>query len=272
MAPEVFEEKYCMKADIWSVGCVAFQMVAGTPPWKNLGFSNPISLFQHLQKVKDPPPMTIPNEDAILLTKDGRQKLDLLKGCVGRCFARNPIDRPSADEMVCDNFFSNEHLWNDTDQSDYLGLFSPSPPLSKKPKGPYIAKDVSPMQARIGLIASPLLSPSIPQIQPLPHSPPPDASGWPTWARNRHSQNNFGSQPTAVNNVDISEMMNSLAFSDDSNPNDHAKSEASIIFDHNKLPSRIDEESHENSQPTLSSSLIGTKFAEEEGCGEILRR
>eukprot|EP00532_Pseudo-nitzschia_australis_P004032 CAMPEP_0168201928 /NCGR_PEP_ID=MMETSP0139_2-20121125/23993_1 /TAXON_ID=44445 /ORGANISM="Pseudo-nitzschia australis, Strain 10249 10 AB" /LENGTH=125 /DNA_ID=CAMNT_0008127567 /DNA_START=83 /DNA_END=460 /DNA_ORIENTATION=- len=46
MAPEVFEEKYSAKADIWGIGCVAFQMATAKPPWKELGFTNPISLLK----------------------------------------------------------------------------------------------------------------------------------------------------------------------------------------------------------------------------------
>jgi len=62
MAPEVFEEKYSAKADIWGVGCVAFQMVTAMPPWKELGFSNPISLFNHIKKQNGSPPMEHPQK------------------------------------------------------------------------------------------------------------------------------------------------------------------------------------------------------------------
>jgi serine/threonine protein kinase len=263
MAPEVFQEKYCMKADIWSVGCVAFQMVVGTPPWKNQGFSNPISLFQHLQKAKDPPPMTVPNENVILQSKDGKQKLDSLKKCIVRCFARNPVDRPNAHEMMSDNFFSNEALWNDADQSDSLSLFSLSPPLCKRSLVQHIANDSSPIQAHVGFLATPFLSPLIPQPMPLVYSPSLDTSGWPTWARNRQKQSNCESHFVDANKTSEAEMMGSLAFSEDSKPNDNARSEVSFPVDHLKVPSQIDEESQDRSQPTLNNSPIGTRFAEE---------
>lgn len=32
MAPEVFEERYTSKADIWGIGCVAYQMITASPP------------------------------------------------------------------------------------------------------------------------------------------------------------------------------------------------------------------------------------------------
>lgn len=256
MAPEVFQEKYCMKADIWSVGCVAFQMVVGTPPWKNLGFSNPISLFQHLQNVKDPPPMQVPNEEAILLSKNGQQKLDMLRNCVARCFARNPVDRPSADEMICDNFFSNQALWNDPEQADSLGLFSPSPQACKKTLPSHNSEDLSPIQRNAGLQQTAFLSPQIPQQLALPYSPPPDTSEWPTWARERHIE-----AKGATEAAELSKMMNSLAFSEDSNPSVPTNPIKSMEQHRLALPPRIHEETQRSSPTTLHSSLIGTKFA-----------
>ena len=50
MAPEVMlHEEYGRKADVWSLGGVAFQMITGSAPWKSLGMRTPVQLFQVIQ-------------------------------------------------------------------------------------------------------------------------------------------------------------------------------------------------------------------------------
>ncbi|CAN0111694.1 unnamed protein product [Discosporangium mesarthrocarpum] len=34
MAPEVLKGEYTQKADLWSIGCVAFQLIAGVPAFE----------------------------------------------------------------------------------------------------------------------------------------------------------------------------------------------------------------------------------------------
>ena len=47
MAPEIFEmQEYDSKADVWSVGCVFYEMLVGCPPFKG---SNPRELFQNIR-------------------------------------------------------------------------------------------------------------------------------------------------------------------------------------------------------------------------------
>jgi len=94
MAPEVFEEKYGPKADIWSVGGVVFQMATGSPPWKNLGHKNPISLFFHLKNTQNPPELPPTIDD------------DNLKDLISQCFHRDPSKRPNAKTLLNDAFLS----------------------------------------------------------------------------------------------------------------------------------------------------------------------
>eukprot|EP00592_Proboscia_alata_P000860 CAMPEP_0194372086 /NCGR_PEP_ID=MMETSP0174-20130528/20384_1 /TAXON_ID=216777 /ORGANISM="Proboscia alata, Strain PI-D3" /LENGTH=996 /DNA_ID=CAMNT_0039150383 /DNA_START=634 /DNA_END=3621 /DNA_ORIENTATION=+ len=94
MAPEVYEEKYGRKADIWSVGGVIIQMATGQPPWKQLGFKNPMSLFLHIKGTSDPPPEVDPH----IISPS-------LFSIVSQCFQRNPENRPKARQLLDDPFF-----------------------------------------------------------------------------------------------------------------------------------------------------------------------
>lgn len=50
VSPELLNDKYCGKAaDIWSLGCIVFQMIAGKPPFKA---SNEYQTFQKIQKLQ----------------------------------------------------------------------------------------------------------------------------------------------------------------------------------------------------------------------------
>ena len=109
MAPEVFEEKYSTKADIWAVGCVAFQMVTGQPPWKNLQFTNPVSLFHHIKTQKRPPHYELQNKK-----QDGtRTQQKQFRAWMDKCYAFNPLDRPTANALLNHPFLaSSEDTWN----------------------------------------------------------------------------------------------------------------------------------------------------------------
>ena len=114
MAPEVFEERYGTKSDIWSFGCVAFQMCSGLPPWKASGIRNPYDLIRLLKESEDVPE----------LPKDIDSKLESL---IRACFQRDPSLRPSAETLLqhrlfdvdeCSTVFSGE--------SSSFGVKSPS--------------------------------------------------------------------------------------------------------------------------------------------------
>ncbi|KAF8213133.1 kinase-like domain-containing protein [Mycena galopus ATCC 62051] len=88
MAPEVINTQkkgYSFKIDIWSIGCVALEMWAGTRPW--LG-DEVVAVMFKLFQAKLPPPVP----DGLVLTPladDFRKK----------CFAINPEERPTAAEL-----------------------------------------------------------------------------------------------------------------------------------------------------------------------------
>lgn len=93
MAPEVFQQKgYSGKADIWSLGCLTLEMLAGNRPW------NQLSIVQVMMSVggegKAPP---IPPEVA---EQASPACLHLLKVC----FEVLPEKRPSSSRLL-------EHIW-----------------------------------------------------------------------------------------------------------------------------------------------------------------
>jgi serine/threonine protein kinase len=185
MAPEVFQEKYGVKADIWSVACVAVQMATGDPPWKSLKLTSAVTLFQHIVSTANAPDMTIEESHPHELTF--RKLLD-------RCFQRRPEDRPSASLLLSDFFFSAEHNLSQGDNSECRGLFSPESTGSSYGTSPGGANH-SPMQLptrrrnSIGSASrSNCFSPPIPRSSkktiarsPL-FSPSRDAADWPSWA------------------------------------------------------------------------------------------
>ena len=238
MAPEVFEEKYSVKADVWSVGCVAIQMATGTPPWKARGFSNPVSLFNHLKSHNDPPAIGIPSRDM--------NDLDfcLFKSFVAKCFKRDPQARPSAKSLQHDPFFSEVHNLSDDELSTSRGLFSPDSrcsweglqsPLASVSKLSPITWRMS-RSSSLGPRRSPFLSPPLPKRAGprMPHSPGPPAlfsspqpetNEWPTWARDKHHESNVGAAVGAASKVSkeeqresltgkVIDLMGSLAFSE----------------------------------------------------------
>ncbi|KAI9246471.1 hypothetical protein BDA99DRAFT_526957 [Phascolomyces articulosus] len=88
MAPEVITggdtgRKGSM--DIWSLGCCIVQMATGRRPWSTL--ENEWSVMYHV--VTGHPPLP----DASQLSSDG---IDFLK----KCFTRNPMKRPTANELL----------------------------------------------------------------------------------------------------------------------------------------------------------------------------
>lgn len=83
-SPEVWrDEPYDLKSDIWSLGCVAYEMASGKPPFQAPDMSN---LFKKVQKgVYDRIPMVYSQE---------------LMEVIGACLKVNPTQRPTATEII----------------------------------------------------------------------------------------------------------------------------------------------------------------------------
>eukprot|EP00563_Minutocellus_polymorphus_P011029 CAMPEP_0181070172 /NCGR_PEP_ID=MMETSP1070-20121207/27339_1 /TAXON_ID=265543 /ORGANISM="Minutocellus polymorphus, Strain NH13" /LENGTH=751 /DNA_ID=CAMNT_0023151029 /DNA_START=10 /DNA_END=2268 /DNA_ORIENTATION=- len=114
MAPEVFEERYGTKSDIWSFGGVAFQMCSGLAPWKASGVRNPYELIRLLKESDDVPE----------LPKNIDPKLEHL---IRACFQRDPSRRPSAKTLLQDPFFDvDECSTVFSGESSSFGMKSPS--------------------------------------------------------------------------------------------------------------------------------------------------
>jgi len=125
MAPEVFEEKYSAKADIWGIGCVAYQMVTTRPPWKEGGFTNPISLFNYIKKQEGPPQLQLDEAQEAHFNKEDPRSRNLLDSLLRRCFHQDASQRPTAIELQSDPFFLEVHHGDEEEMSHSRGLFSP---------------------------------------------------------------------------------------------------------------------------------------------------
>ncbi|KAL8130892.1 mitogen-activated protein kinase kinase kinase 5-like isoform X2 [Apium graveolens] len=106
MAPEVLlsmmrkdsKPELAFAVDIWSVGCTVIEMLTGKPPWSE--YSGVQAMFNVLNRSP-----TIPET----LSAEGKDFL-------GRCFQRNPADRPTALILLDHPFLSNLQ-----DQNRYSG-------------------------------------------------------------------------------------------------------------------------------------------------------
>ena len=214
MAPEVFEERYNGKADIWSVGCVAFQMATGLPPWKNEGFNNPMSLFLHLQKTEGLPVLEWPENGPMR-----ESEKEPFEAMLKRCFWRTATQRPTAQGLIADSLFSAPSSSEDdashtrtlfSHGGDSVSTFAPktprakgTPPLAKlPPRSPFMSP---PMPRRIGLH-------SAVHVSPLDRSPQVDSKNWPMWARDQLKK-----EMASPNTPKASPLMDSLALSADTN-------------------------------------------------------
>jgi serine/threonine protein kinase len=224
MAPEVFEEHYNGKADIWAVGCVAFQMATGSAPWKKEGFTNPMSLFLHLQNSEGIPLLEWP-EDGSMKESEQEPFENMLK----RCFWRESTRRPTAHGLIADDFFTCASSSED-DCSQSRALFSPGGDSAStftpaKPRKTPRAQGTPPLMVRnpkTSFLSPPLPSRIIktgttPQVSPLMTQSPArniNAKEWPTWAREQLKQE-IASPNMQRPSPKPSPLMDSLAFSTD---------------------------------------------------------
>ena len=87
MAPEVINNSaYCLKSDIWSLGCTLIEMSTGKPPW-GVEFDNIMNAIYFISKTNKIP--TIPNH----LSEDA-------KFFIKECLCRDIENRPNVLELM----------------------------------------------------------------------------------------------------------------------------------------------------------------------------
>jgi len=93
MAPEVIQQQdgFGRKADVWSLGCTVIEMASADKPWGRDTFDNMMFALRHIALSEATPP--IPGS----LPRGGNE-------FIGSCVQRAPGDRPSAAELLKDEF------------------------------------------------------------------------------------------------------------------------------------------------------------------------
>mmetsp|Transcript_40217 Transcript_40217/g.51795 ORF Transcript_40217/g.51795 Transcript_40217/m.51795 type:complete len:373 (+) Transcript_40217:58-1176(+) len=100
MAPEVIKGLQSgdgwVKADIWSVGCTAIEMLTGKNPWPS--FPNPMAAMYRIASGERPPlalPANLrnPNEKHITYGQNAESFVDV-------CCRQDPSERPSAEQLL----------------------------------------------------------------------------------------------------------------------------------------------------------------------------
>jgi serine/threonine protein kinase len=199
MAPEVFEENYSFQADIWSVGCVGFQMATGEAPWKDLGVSNPVALFNLVKKQCGPPKMklsTAADQNPFVIAS--------FRAMIADCIQADPKKRPNCQQLLKCSFLANDSFSDDDETATQSFHLSPGRPTSywEDLTSPTNPESVSRSNSDSFYFRS-----SLSRNQALAaSSPQPDTSDWPTWA---HEEGQRATAPT-------SGMLETLAYSTDS--------------------------------------------------------
>lgn len=98
MAPEVILEKpYAYEADVWSLGCIIYELVSGVKPY---GDMTPFNAMIKMAQCTSPLEYADDNIKDIFYDKNNRNLLDFLQ----KCWRPNNLFRPSANELLAHKF------------------------------------------------------------------------------------------------------------------------------------------------------------------------
>ena len=98
MAPEVARGgAYDCKADVWSIGCVLFEMLSARPPWHNR-FSNDHTAIYHIARAKQLP---LADLDPLRVSE---RCVDLIR----KCCTQQPHSRPDVKSLGMHEFIRSE--------------------------------------------------------------------------------------------------------------------------------------------------------------------
>eukprot|EP00927_Polykrikos_kofoidii_P023739 TRINITY_DN21765_c0_g1_i1.p1 TRINITY_DN21765_c0_g1~~TRINITY_DN21765_c0_g1_i1.p1 ORF type:complete len:842 (+),score=98.49 TRINITY_DN21765_c0_g1_i1:100-2625(+) len=93
MAPEVIQQTgYGRRSDVWSLGCVVIEMATAKHPWGQ--FDNPMAAMVKIGMSKEIPPTP-------------KTVSETCQNFIGRCTQRDKNLRPTADELLLDEFVAN---------------------------------------------------------------------------------------------------------------------------------------------------------------------
>lgn len=97
MAPEVvLKHGHSFSADIWSLGCVMIEMIAGRPPWSNLSRES-----KQVLKL-----IATPNN-----YPQFPECSDELKDLIRQCIQRDPAHRPNAKQLLEHRFLNHPTIY-----------------------------------------------------------------------------------------------------------------------------------------------------------------
>ena len=94
MAPEVILEKpYAFEADIWSIGCILYELISGVKPYND---NNPFTAMLKMAQYSSPLEYASDEIKDIFYDKGNRNLLDFLQ----KCWRANNLFRPTAIELM----------------------------------------------------------------------------------------------------------------------------------------------------------------------------
>lgn len=98
MAPEVILDKpYSYAADIWSLGCLTFELFCGRKPYASFGGIQ--AMFQMIQNIS-PIESCTPHTKHLFSLSENAALLDFLN----QCWRSNPVERPKAGKLLSHPF------------------------------------------------------------------------------------------------------------------------------------------------------------------------